>query len=115
MSKRKKYYAVPSVGGLSVTKDGVFKRVNKRGDIYHKKVWINYDGYPMIACKIEGKCRQFKVHRLLAEVFIPNPDGLPIVRHLNDVRDDNRLCNLAYGTHQDNMEDMKRNNRCSNI
>ena len=105
------YYSVPSVLGLSITCHGTIKRVTGRGKTYHKHVWLNYDGYPTIACSIEGKTRQFKVHRLLAEVFIPNPEGLPLVRHLNDIRDDNRLCNLAWGTPQDNMDDMVRNSR----
>ena len=36
-------------------------------------------------------------HRLVAELYLPNPDNLPIVDHINRVRDDNRLENLRLG------------------
>lgn len=48
-------------------------------------------------------------HRIMAEAFIPNPDGYPIVRHLNDIPDDNDLCNLAWGTQRDNWDDSVEN------
>ena len=51
------------------------------------------------------------LHRLIAEAFIPNPDNLPFVRHLNDIPDDNRIENLAWGTNSDNMKDAIRNGR----
>lgn len=51
------------------------------------------------------------VHRVVAEAFIPNPRNFPLVRHLNDVRDDNRVANLAWGTQSDNMYDAVKNGR----
>lgn len=51
------------------------------------------------------KSASYFVHRLLALTFIPNPDELPFVRHLNDKSWDNRLENLAWGTQSDNMYD----------
>lgn len=55
----------------------------------------------------DGERKTMKnLHRLLAETFIPNPDNLPEVRHLNDDPRDNRLENLAWGTHYDNMQDL---------
>lgn len=53
--------------------------------------------------------RQVKVHRMVAEAFIPNPSGFPVVRHLNDDPTDNRVENLAWGTQSDNMRDAIRN------
>lgn len=46
-----------------------------------------------------------RVHRLVAQVFIPNPLRLPCVRHLNGVPSDNRVSNLAWGTYKENEED----------
>lgn len=44
-------------------------------------------------------------HQLVLESFVgPRPQGL-ITRHLNGSRDDNRLINLAYGTHAENAQD----------
>jgi hypothetical protein len=46
------------------------------------------------------KC--YLVHRLVAEAFIPNPDGLPTVNHKNYARGDNRVENLEWVSYSDN-------------
>lgn len=48
-----------------------------------------------------------RVHRLVAETFIPNPEGLPEVNHINHVRDDNRAVNLEWCTTAQNVTDAK--------
>lgn len=44
----------------------------------------------------EGVRRAHKVHRILAETFIENPLGLPIINHKNENKHDNRLSNLEW-------------------
>lgn len=58
-----------------------------------------------------GGKRDCYLHILKARAFIfgPNPLGANIVRHLNDVKCDNRLENLAWGTLSDNTKDSMRN------
>ena len=51
------------------------------------------------------------VHRIVAEAFIPNPNNLPLVRHLDDNPDNNHVDNLAWGTKRDNQKDAVRNGR----
>ena len=46
--------------------------------------------------------RNFYKHRIIAEMFIPNPDGLPCVDHISRIRDDNRLQNLRWCSYSDN-------------
>ena len=66
-------------------------------------------GHLYVSFTKAGKRDTFLVHRLVAEAFIPNPENLPLVRHLNDVPGDNRLENLAWGTKRDNSYDAVRN------
>ena len=45
------------------------------------------------------------LHRLVAEAFIPNPNNYPLVRHMDDNPYNNEVCNLAWGTQYDNVQD----------
>lgn len=68
-------------------------------------------GYPIVTLQKNGKAYIKTIHRLMAEHFIPNQDNLPLVRHLNDIKTDNRVDNLAWGTYSDNMWDKIKNGR----
>lgn len=47
--------------------------------------------------------KQVKIHRIVAEAFIPNPLKLPEVNHINGDKSDNRVCNLEWVTRQENI------------
>ena len=63
-------------------------------------------GYPRV-CVGHGKTEY--VHRLVAKNFIPNPDNLPYVDHINRVRDDNRVENLRWVTALENSNNTQCN------
>ena len=61
--------------------------------------------YPVVDVRIDGRKVVKRVHRLVGDAFFGSiPDGLE-TRHLNGDGFDNRLANLRYGTHAENMQD----------
>ena len=60
--------------------------------------------YNKVTLTIDGKQKQFLVHRVVAEVFIPNPDNKEEVNHINGIKTDNRVSNLEWVTPQENQQ-----------
>ena len=61
------------------------------------------NGYLKIKLSKDGKRNQYRIHRLVAEAYIPNPDNLPDVDHIDNDRTHNYLNNLQWITHKDNV------------
>ena len=76
---------------------GRFKRVTDKGDSL-RKLHKDSEGY-MIA---NIGHRKVKVHRLVAEHFLPNPNNYPVVDHLDSCKSNNRWTNLEWVTQQEN-------------
>lgn len=64
--------------------------------------WLNSDGYYCVAIRENGKQYNVRVHRLVAEAFIPNPNNLPIVNHKDENKTNNKVDNLEWCTSQYN-------------
>lgn len=62
------------------------------------------DGYLRVKVRCaDGKKRMCAVHRLVAESFIENPEGKPVVNHKNGVKSDCAATNLEWATSRENM------------
>jgi len=61
-------------------------------------------GYPRLHLSKDGKAKSFRVHRLVAEAFIPNPDCFPIVNHKDGNKENNTVENLEWCTQLENVE-----------
>ena len=72
---------------------------------YMKRLNFN-KGYYSTGFKNKSNCRDTfgkRISRLVAKAFIPNPNNLPIVDHINTNTKDNRICNLRWVTAKENM------------
>ena len=63
----------------------------------------NAYGYRMVQLWNKNGGKNLLVHRLVAKAYIPNPDNHPTVDHINGIRDDNRIENLRWVTHSENV------------
>jgi hypothetical protein len=82
-----------------VTEDG---RVFRNGR--QLKFGIGKRGYCNIGLSIFNVLYYFLVHRLVAELYIPNPDNKPEVNHKNGIKSDNRVSNLEWNTRKENQQ-----------
>ena len=64
---------------------------------------MNRDGYLFVRLSNKGKQKNYLIHRLVAIAFLPNPDNLPQINHINEVKTDNRLINLEWCTNEYNI------------
>ena len=76
-------------------------KVVKKGKIL--KASLNSSGYLYLNLWRQRKNKKYRVHRLVAEAFLPNPEGLPQVNHKNENKTDNRVENLEWCSNKYNM------------
>lgn len=67
-------------------------------------VVINTSGYPAVRLSRPGRRHMARVHRLVAEAFIPNPQNKPEVNHLDGNKLNPALGNLEWVTSQENRQ-----------
>lgn len=59
----------------------------------------NQYGYLHIGLRICNKHKNFDVHRLVAQAFIPNPNNLPCINHIDENKSNNNVENLEWCTY----------------
>ena len=56
----------------------------------------NKNGYLQVTLQVDKKPKHFRVHRLIAMAFIPNPENLPCVNHIDCNKLNNKIDNLEW-------------------
>ena len=84
-------YEVSNLGNVRNIKTG---RILKSG--------IGNHGYKIVVLCKDGKPISKTIHRLVAETFIPNPNNLPIIDHIDRDKTNNVVSNLRWVNHSEN-------------
>lgn len=80
--------------------------ISNLGNI-RKKInpFINKEGYAVVGLTdVHGNRKDFRVHRLVAQMFIPLVNGKHLVNHIDGIKDNNVLDNLEWCTPKENTQ-----------
>lgn len=104
-------HQIPSVKGY---------RINRFGEIWsevHSRFLTPKfrNGYPIFEFYVSGIRKRLYIHRILAELFIPNPDNKAEVNHIDGNKTNNSLINLEWATHQENLQHAHRTGLIKNL
>lgn len=111
-------YDIPDFTGYKADKDGNIYSFIPKGcrNRFDKSKWLKEPKKLTYRKTRTGYCRVYMrrdstnkredvyVHRIIAKLFIPNPNNYSDVNHINSIVDDNRVDNLEWMTHKDNLE-----------
>lgn len=88
-------------GLYSIDRNGnVFSHKRKR---YLSLKAENSRGYIQVGLYKGEKVKMFCVHKLVAMTYIPNPNNLPVVDHLDGNKKNNHISNLEWCTQKENV------------
>ena len=86
-------------------------KVNESGIVINKKghplrTALSNSGYLRTALEENDSNHRINksIHRIVAETFIPNPDNLPVVMHIDNDTLNNHVSNLKWGTQAENIK-----------
>ncbi len=72
---------------------------------------INRKGYVTICLYKNKKRFSTEAHRIVANTFMPSSDNKLQINHINEIKNDNRICNLEWCTPKENLNHGSRNKR----
>ena len=92
---------IENYSNYSISEDGEIVNIKfNRPLVPH----LNSQGYLEVQLSKDGKCKTKLIHRLVAQAFIPNPNNLPQVHHIDDDRQNCNVDNLKWGTNKENLK-----------
>lgn len=101
------YYQVSSLGHIRS-----LDRIDSSGrQLKGRLLKLSNGQYRSVTLSIHNKCKNYNVHRLVAETFIPNLDNLPCINHKDENKHNNAVTNLewcTYGYNNDYSEITKK-------
>lgn len=80
--------------------------ISNLGNVRKKlKPFKNKEGYESICLTdVHGNRKDFKIHRLVAMMFIPELDGKHLINHIDGIKDNNIVSNLEWCTPKENTQ-----------
>lgn len=95
--------------------------ITEDGQVYshRRKIYLatrpDRDGYLRTNLSKDGKAKTVFIHRLVAEAYIPNPDNLPYVDHIDRNVANNAIENLRWVTESGNSRNSRKNRKVINL
>ena len=69
-----------------------------------RKISYTHDGYAKVRLIYNGKDETKRIHRLVAEAFVSNPEKKETVNHIDGNKKNNESCNLEWANRSEQME-----------
>jgi hypothetical protein len=91
-------------GLYEINEQGKVRSLQKRNANNIMPQRIGRGGYYTVRLSKIGKDTTVYIHRLLGFAYIPNVDDKPFINHINGDKLDNRIENLEWCTHSENMK-----------
>lgn len=107
-------YQISNFGNVRALDKYVNSGIKNNSKVKRKSQMLKlYDkqGYKEVVLTHNNKRHYFKVHRLVAQAFIPNPNNLPQVNHKNENKHDNTVLNLEWCSSKYNCSYGNRNTK----